>query len=173
MTRMRQAYISCALTHVPERVFTEYSDFIKSLEKFLLEKYAASVKYALRDSDPQLANIITSEKASLCYIMDKQMVEDSDLVIAEVSFPSGGVGIELQIAQQKSIPIILLYKDFGFNIAAKKTYILDTRAEYSLQIGNGIVSLMIQGLPNIIREIKYTDYVECISELDKYMHNWK
>jgi hypothetical protein len=46
------------------------------------------------------------------------MVEHADAMVAEVSFPSIGLGIELQIAEARSTPVILCYRDWGNNRAS-------------------------------------------------------
>ena len=63
--------------------------------------------YALVNSDPQLASKPFEERARLCYLWDRNMVEQAELIIAEASFPSTGLGIEMQIAESKGTPIIL------------------------------------------------------------------
>jgi hypothetical protein len=89
----------------------EHTQFISELSD-RLESSGHQVKYALRDSDPKLAEKPTAERARLCYLWDRQMVEDSDLLLAEASFPSTGLGIEMQIAESKGIPTVLCFRDF-------------------------------------------------------------
>ena len=45
------------------------------------------------------------------FINSKETIKHSDLVIAEVSFPATGQGIELGWADSFNIPIICLYKE--------------------------------------------------------------
>lgn len=68
-------YIACGLTHVPRIEFGEYVAFITGLASHLSRMPAVKVKYALRDSDPQLAEKPFEERARLCYLWDKEMVE--------------------------------------------------------------------------------------------------
>jgi hypothetical protein len=92
-------YIACGLTHVPRNLFREHTSFIHQLASELRRTDDAhEVRYALVNSDPQLAAKPFGERARLCYLWDRDMVEQADLVIAELSFPSTGVGIEMQIA---------------------------------------------------------------------------
>jgi hypothetical protein len=44
------------------------------------------------------------------FINSKHIIQNSDLVIAEVSFPATGQGIELGWADSFSVPVICLYK---------------------------------------------------------------
>jgi hypothetical protein len=83
------------------------------------------------------------------------MVEKAELVIAEASFPSTGLGIELQIAQHKSLPIILCFRDFGQNKAPPVDYVNPDSVRHHLQIGEGFVSLMALGLPGIANVVRY------------------
>ncbi|EGR4455605.1 hypothetical protein V9K20_003607 [Vibrio cholerae] len=158
-------YLGCALTHVSEEIFDDYSELIRIIAKSFEVEFGAKVYYALEDSDPQLASKLEKDKPKLCYLWDREMVESSDLMLAEVSFPSTGLGQELQIAQSKNIPIILFYKDYRTNIAHKKYYVTSSNEECELQIGNGIVSIMVQGNPSVIHEVQYTDASLLVSSL--------
>jgi hypothetical protein len=102
-------YIACGLTHVPRDIFIEYTAYLHELASTLRTIPAvASVRYALIDSDPQLASKPASDRAALCYDWDRRMVEEADLLVAEASFPSTGLGIELQIAETEGKPVIML-----------------------------------------------------------------
>src|SRR5258708_17148580 len=100
-----KVYIGCGLTHVPRDLFSEHAEFIHELAS-RLTKAGHEVRYALRDSDPHLAEKPFGERARLCYLWDRKMVEDAELMVAEASFPSTGLGIEMQIAEGKDTPII-------------------------------------------------------------------
>ena len=45
------------------------------------------------------------------FISSKEIIKKSDLVVAEVSYPATGVGIELGWADSFLVPILCLYKD--------------------------------------------------------------
>src|SRR5579872_4162009 len=114
-------YLACGLTHVPRAHFDEHAAFIHKLAEALRsEPNNHVVQYALKNSDPQLAKKPASERAKLCYLWDREMVENSEVVIAEASFPSTGLGIEMQIAEAKGIPILLCYKDYGQKVTSVK-----------------------------------------------------
>lgn len=155
-------YIACSLTHVPRDFFHTYVKTIHDLASHLKE---FNVKYALVNSDPQLKEIPSNEKAKYCYLWDRKMVEESDVIIAEASFPSIGLGIELQIAETRNIPIILLYNERQSRKALPAVYKNPDEHEYSLQIGEGYVSLMALGLPNILKIIPYNDFENCIRNI--------
>ena len=76
----KSIYISCALTNLKAGIFESYSDFIKNLALWLKNK-GYEVKYALENSDPQLADYPDNKKSTLCYIWDKEMVENADLIL--------------------------------------------------------------------------------------------
>ncbi|NIU02075.1 MAG: hypothetical protein GWN01_14540, partial [Nitrosopumilaceae archaeon] len=83
------------------------------------------------------------------------MVETSDLLIAEASFPSTGLGIEMQLAEARNIPIIICLKDYRINKAEAITYETPNHETHLLQIGKGFVSLMALGLPSVYELIQY------------------
>lgn len=148
MAIKKNIYISCALTNLKPGIFKPYSDFIKNIALGLKNK-GYQVTYALENSDPQLANYPDNKKPSLCYIWDKEMVENADLILADVSFPSIGVGIELQLACNRNVPIILSHSDFWTEPAQKKQYQTESGKTCNVQIGQNSISLMALGLPNV------------------------
>lgn len=149
-------YIACALTHVPRSLFDEHVVFIHRLAKTLRENDPNSeVKYALINSDPQLDTKPAAERARLCYVWDRAMVEEADLVIAEASFPSTGLGIEMQLAESNGTPIILCFRDFGTNKVSSQSYENPDHSRHELQVGEGFVTLMALGIPTIFRTIQY------------------
>ncbi len=115
------------------------------------------MRYALRDSDPQLAEKPISERARLCYLWDRALVEWADVLVADVSFPGIGLGIELQIAEARDTPILLCFEDGIDRKVQPVRYETPDRVQHSLQIGDGYVSLMALGLPSVFRVIAYRD----------------
>jgi hypothetical protein len=157
-------YIGCGLTHVPRDLFSEHTEFIHELASRLTEA-GHEVRYALRDSDPQLAEKPFGERARLCYLWDRKMVEDAELMVAEASFPSTGLGIEMQIAAGKNTPIILCFRDFGSNKAAPISYETPDHQRHELQIGEGFVTVMALGVPSIFRVVKYASSKDGIEKV--------
>jgi len=155
-------YIACALTHVPRTHFAEYAGFLHSLAGSVAKDGGNDVKYALVNSDPQLATKPFDERARLCYLWDARMVQEADVVVAECSFPSIGLGIELQLAAEKETPIIIIFRDFQDNQAAPIHYVNPDHTEHELQIGNGFVSLMALGLPTVFKVHRYSQDEEAI-----------
>lgn len=158
-----QIYIACGLTHVPREIFSDYVEYLHSLAAGLRGvSGVTNVRYALVDSDPQLASKPSTEQAGLCYDWDRRMVEDAALVVADASFPSTGLGIELQIAEAAGIPVIMLFGDLGINRVSGVKYRNPDNSEHGLQIGRGIVSLMALGLPAIRKIVAYSTFDEAI-----------
>lgn len=156
-------YIACGLTHVPRELFDSYVAYLHALATAIRELPGVEgVKYALVDSDPQLSQKPEGDRASLCYAWDRRMVEEADLVVADASFPSTGLGIEMQIAESAGTPIVVLVGDYGVNRVKKAHYANPDHTEHDLQIGDGIVSLMALGVPSIRSVIGYSDHREAI-----------
>lgn len=159
-------YIACGLSHVPESQFQEHAHLIQSIAHSLEERSGHTVRYALRDSDPQLATQPADQQAKLCYTWDRAMVEWADLVVAESTFPSTGMGVELQIAAQSSIPIVMLYKSKRPEEIPHLPYRNADESQHEIQIGTSGVSLMALGVPSIIRTIEYRTHNEALSALE-------
>jgi hypothetical protein len=158
-------YIGCALTQVPRQIFGEYAAFLHSLAAALTASGEHEAKYALVNSDPQLAEKPAPERARLCYLWDRRMVEEAELLIAEASFPSLGLGIEIQLAESRNIPIVLCYRDFGMNRAAPVTYENPDHKQHELQIGDGSITLMALGVPTVLRVVHYTNPANGIEQI--------
>ena len=91
------------------------------------------------------------------------MVEESDLVVAEATYPSTGLGIELQIAAEKDRPIVICYN--RMHSVEPVEYQNPDRSMHQLQIGSGHVTLMALGLPSLKEEIGYRDDAELMDML--------
>lgn len=156
-------YIACGLTHVPRENFGAYVDLIEGLADRLAGQGEVQVKYALRHSDPQLAEKPFADRARLCYLWDKKMVEWADVVVAEASYPSTGLGIELQIASSRSTPIVLVFKLDDKNRAKPVQYQTSDHKVHELQLGEGYVSLMALGMPSVFKVLPYKNAEEAFS----------
>ncbi|HMU32074.1 MAG: hypothetical protein KF854_07230 [Nitrospira sp.] len=157
-------YIACGLTHVPRHKFSSYTEFIHQLAQ-ALQASGAEVRYALKDSDPQLAQRPLSDRARLCYAWDREMVEWADAVIGEATYASTGLGIELQIATQKATPIILCFQRKEENRVAEAEYLNPDNTHHHLQIGEGYVTLMALGLPTIFKVVGYATEDEAVQSI--------
>lgn len=166
-----QIYLACGLTHVPREIFPHYTAYLHELADQLHKiDNVDKVRYALVDSDPQLSTKPLADQAALCYEWDRRMVEEADLIIADASFPSTGLGIELQIAENSGIPIIMLVGDLGSNRVKAVQYQNPDDEFHDLQIGKGIVSLMALGIPAIRKIVHYKTYPEAIIGVLKAVH---
>lgn len=158
-------YLACGLTHVPRSEFPAYVNLLHSLAAHLTDLHGIAVKYALRDSDPQLGQKPFADRARLCYAWDREMVEWADLVVAEASFPSTGLGIELQIACARNTPIIVAFKRDERHKAPPIEYRTPDHDLHSLQLGEGYVSLMALGLPTIAKVLPYRNDADALSKV--------
>jgi nucleoside 2-deoxyribosyltransferase len=77
----------------------------------------------------------------------KELIKNCDLIIAEISYPSTGSGIELGWANSFNKPIICFYKK-GEKYSTSIRYISNQIAEYESS------NNMIQKLENIISGLK-------------------
>jgi hypothetical protein len=73
-----------------------------------------------------------------------QVITQCDLFIAEVSSPSHGVGMELQMAKEYNIPIIAIFNE---NVDLSK-------------------STMVLGLPNLVKLISYKEEADLKEKLE-------
>ena len=158
-------YIACGLTHVPRAAFGAYTEFIHGLARALETAGYEEVSYALKDSDPKLAYQPFEDRAKLCYRWDREMVERADIVVAEASYPSVGLGIELQLAANDGTPTILCFERQETHRAAPVQYENPDSTHHTLQIGEGFVSLMALGLPTITSIVAYGSYDEGLARI--------
>lgn len=161
--RIMKIYLACGLTHVPRSEFEQYTRLIHSLARGM-EDFGAEVRYPLKHSDPQLATRPFEERAKLCYEWDRALVEWADLVVAECTYPSIGVGIELQIAEQSDSPCVIVFNSKSA-IATQTQYENPDGSKHWLQIGEGHVTLMALGMPNLIAAVGYQDEVDALRQI--------
>ena len=116
-----QVYISGALTMFNRKHwYEEIGRLVDSLG------YYAYVPHLHIDSKKNV-------KSKEIYETDMRELENSVLVIADVSYPSLGVGAELERSNQKEIPVLLIYEK------------------------DRLASDFVQGMPAVIEEIIYPD----------------
>ena len=128
-----QVYISGALTMFDRKKwYEEIGKMIDSLG------YYAYVPHLHIDSEKN----VTSKEI---YETDMRELENSFLVVADVSYPSLGVGAELERSNVKEIPVILMYED------------------------GHLASDFVQGMPAVIKEICYPDSEYALEMLKKFL----
>jgi hypothetical protein len=93
------------------------------------------------------------------------MVERAELVIAELSFPSTGVGIEMQLAVNKDTPIIICFRNYGSNKVEPVQYENPDHTRHELQVGEGFITLMALGVRSVFKVVQYSKVEEglCLS----------
>jgi hypothetical protein len=65
------------------------------------------------------------------------------------------MGIELQIAENRGIPVVICFRQAAENRVRPVEYENPDRLRHTLQIGEGYVSLMALGLPTVFHVIGY------------------
>jgi len=93
------------------------------------------------------------------------MVQWADAIVADASYPSIGLGIELQIATEVETPIVLCFRRIDEHRAHEVEYAGPNHERHHLQIGEGYVSLMALGLPSLFSVVGYertSDAIESV-----------
>jgi len=114
-----------------------YSKIIKYLEKYgkILTEHVGFI------------NLKETETDKYIYERDVNWIKEADVLIAEVSTPSLGVGYEIAFAEKLNIPILCLFN----------------------QNSNRALSAMITG-NNKLKVIKYNNYEEAINLIDDFFN---
>ena len=137
-----KVYISGALTGIEKlaEVRTFYEDIAEVCREFGLVPYIPH-----RTTDPIGHPHIDPHSV---YLIDKREASTSDLVIAYVGIESFGVGIELEIASECHIPIVLLHEDEKH------------------------LSRIVRGIPSVAAEVSFKDYNDAILQLRKLLQKY-
>jgi hypothetical protein len=163
-------YIACSLTNVAVEHFNTYSNIISTL-RLELKNNGYIVKNALLNGSNNDSSQDDLSNARVCYEWHQQLIKKSDVMIAEVSYPSLGVGIELQLANQLDIPIYLI---FNSNMALKsssKTYNKTESLVSSTNVTHPFISSMALGLNNVEHIIEYTESKQCLNKIKYLLEN--
>lgn len=112
---MSDVYISGSLTHIPREMWDIYEKIGKVVQEFGLKPYIPHIHTAenLNRSIEQIRNSYTNFDDPVhkdIFNNDMVFVEKSKLIIAEVSTPSIGAGVELGVAFKTGKPVIFLAK---------------------------------------------------------------
>ncbi len=126
---MNKIYVGCSLTHATQ----EFRDQIEVLKARLGEKYEVLKFLGL--------GVGTGREQ---YEWDTNCVRSANFFVAEVSYPSTGLGIELGVAAENDVPVMML---------AHK----DAR-----------VATMLQGIPNLVKDVvRYETILDLIPEIEQ------
>jgi hypothetical protein len=93
------------------------------------------------------------------------MVEQADAIVIDATFPSIGLGIELQLAEAKGVPLILSYNHSAEHQLTPVKYENPDHSRHQLQIGEGFLSLMALGIPTIFQVIGYDNASEGVAAI--------
>jgi nucleoside 2-deoxyribosyltransferase len=92
---MKKVYVGCSLTHAPE-------DFKASITQ-------------LKEQIKKICEVfefvgLTAGTSRDVYLQDSNMVKNCDLFVAECSYPSTGLGLEIGLALAANKPILVIAK---------------------------------------------------------------
>ena len=162
-------YVACSLTNVPAENFNEYTQFIQKLH-IQLESNGFNIENALSNSSPFDSTLDSLVNAKNCYNWHKELITQSDVVIAEVSFPSLGVGIELQLANQLGIPTYLIYNPCIASTATSKSFKNDKQIHSTTNITHDYISSMALGMDCVKNVLSYTEYEAIGNEITSLLN---
>lgn len=138
-------YLACALTDLNEeqrKLIFHVSDVISAV----CREHSISLYEPRKATDPLLhANVSAQE----VYAKDREKVLESDVVIHLLHFPSTGAGIELDLAHNAVLPIILIRRT-------------GQRA-----------SRMVTGIPSLKVELEYSDVESLCHDLGRTLQSIK
>jgi len=93
-------------------------------------------------TDPNVERILSAPEV---YRKDTDALQNSDLMIAYITEPSSGVGIEVEYANTHNIPVVVLYE-------------------------KGVwTSRMLRGCPSVKKEIIYETEDDAVRQLTEYL----
>ena len=126
---------------------TEKEEEYKNLIKFLNNFGQVLTEHIWEEQAiNQTKKIFSTKKDEYVYLRDTKWIDQSDIIIAEVSIPSLGVGYELGYAESKNKEIICLY---DLNSTKNLSYMLSGNKKNKI--------------------IKYKNLEEARNELGKYL----
>lgn len=100
---MKKVYFACSIRGGRDDadVYKKIVDFLSSRSKLLTEIFA----------DQKLTSMGMNKPNKDIFKTDIEWIKQSDILIAEVSNPSLGVGYEIAKAEELGIPILCLYRN--------------------------------------------------------------
>jgi nucleoside 2-deoxyribosyltransferase len=134
---MLKVYFACSIRGGRDNAETyrELVEYIKKSAQVLSEAFA--------DENLTATTVLDSSQVLRRHCLD--MIEEADVVIAEVTTPSLGVGFEIATAEQKAKPTLALYRK-----------------------GKGNLSAMIDGSP-VAKVVYYSEVREAKEAIDKFL----
>lgn len=91
---------------------SKVNDYVKIVE--ILNRYGNVLTTHI--ANPKLGTVEKGITAEEIYQRDIKWLKESDMVFAEITIPSTGVGYELAYAENRNIPVICMY-DKNINVS--------------------------------------------------------
>lgn len=133
-----------------DKLYNQYHDFYKNIEKISIENNI-SVYNPSDFMDPGVHDYIRPDQI---YQKNLDIIRTSDLLIAYVGIVSGGVAIEIEMANSFRVPVILLCEESKLNVVSRM--ILGSRMAKNQIFANTleeIISKFENNLPKILRSL--------------------
>lgn len=164
---MKQIFLASALTHLSQTELHQQAMLAHDLGLLLLRRYGIHLVHALNDTNPNLLRHAKDARPRLCYKQNESLIRASQAMIADVTVPSTGVGQEIEISSRFKIPVVLIHKPLiPETLAKEKRYSSVDGTSHSLELGNGLFSIMAAGCPAVVAQIVYIDALDLADKLD-------
>lgn len=105
-TSVKRMYVSGALTNLPEAEAVLMRDLYERIGA-ICDELACEAHVPHKYTDPETHKSLRADEV---YRKDVEMIKAADVIVAEVSYPSHGVGGEIAYAERFGKPVILLSK---------------------------------------------------------------
>lgn len=92
-------------------------------------------------------NFIFPHEEGKPFFWTKEILKECNLMVAEVSYPATGLGIELGYADMYNVPILCIYKT-GFKISKSLESITDRFGQYENQ--KDIIKILEKNINNLL-----------------------
>lgn len=171
------------ITNVPPKYFQRHVEFLMSRINNMRYGHGKNPALALMHTEGDLAKHEGYLRDYICYRIDQNAVEWSDLVVCEATVPSTGTGQELERAFQSGKPIIMMARAavdgqrveplhyYGERVkkpGEEKPEVVDLDTLPSL----GGISPMIRGNPNVVAVIIYESENQGLRDLTTVMEEF-
>lgn len=111
--KIAQVYVAGSLKHAPREHWNIYEKIGKVVEEVGMNAYVPHLNSinTFGFTDEEILNGLAEHVVDKVFETDKKIVENCDIVVAEVSHPSLGTGMEIGWALAKNKKIVCLTKD--------------------------------------------------------------
>lgn len=177
-------FVISALTHIEtKREFDYNNEMINHIMLMMWNEfnyhYGSS---ALLTNESQLKHVPKEWVAPLTYMLDQRSVRTADLIIAILSYPSQGLGQEMEHARENGVPIIgilqktklskkrLTYATFSYDGELEERTLFKGRSGSStMVVGNPSINYLVSYPKNTF----WTDFLQGFDNLAWRLQYWR